>query len=96
MDTVILQVPITRSIRDDMASFVENIGLSSIQDYVRLIFKKSLSGEIGVHVGPKPIVLSAKNAKRYDKMVEDVLSGKVKTKSFDNVDKMMEYLNSDN
>ena len=89
MDTVILQVPMARSFRDDMAEFVEKTGLSSIQDYVRLIFKKSLNGELGVHVGPKPIVLSAKNAKRYDKMVDDVLSGRVKTKAYTDIDEML-------
>ena len=89
MDTVILQVPMARSFRDEIADFVEKTGLSSIQDYVRLLFKKSLSGELGVHIGPKPIVLSTRNAKRYDKMVDDVLSGKVKVKKYTNVDDML-------
>lgn len=89
MDTVILQVPMARSFRDDMAGFVEKMGLSSIQDYVRLIFKKSLNGELGVHVGPKPIMLSAKNAKRYEKMVDDVLSGKEKVKKYTDIEEML-------
>lgn len=96
MDATILQIPITKSFRDKVSEVVIEMGFSSIQDYLRLIMTKTLRKEIDVTVGPKPIVLSARNAKRYDKMVDDVLSGKVKTKSFDNVDKMMDYLNSDN
>ncbi|EKE05719.1 MAG: hypothetical protein ACD_19C00182G0047 [uncultured bacterium] len=96
MNSTILQIPITKSFRDQVSGVVIEMGFSSLQDYLRLIMKKTLSKEIDVTVGPKPIILSARNAKRYDKMVDDVLKGRVKTKSFDNVDKMMEYLNSDN
>lgn len=53
-----------------------------------MIKKKS---EINI-VNTKPIVLSAKNAKRYEKMVDEVLSGKVKTKKYTDVDKMMDDL----
>lgn len=52
------------------------MGFSSLQDYIRLILKKTLIGELGVYVGPKPVVLSPGNARRYDKMIEDINSGK--------------------
>lgn len=97
MNTTILQVPIEKSFRNDVSKVVEEMGFSSLQDYIRLFLKKTLKGEVGVSIERFPAVkLSAKNAKRYDKMVDDYYAGKLKTKSFDNVDKMMDYLNSDN
>ncbi len=90
--TTILQIPITKSFRDQVSNVVIEMGFSSLQDYLRLIMKKTLSKEIDITIGPKPIMLSAKNAKRYEKIVDDYLSGKSKTKSFDNVDEMMDDL----
>lgn len=92
MDSTILQIPIAKSFRDQVSDVVIEMGFSSLQDYLRLIMKKTLTKEIDVTVGPKPIMLSAKNAKRYEKIVDDYLSGKTKAKSFDNVDEMMDYL----
>ena len=40
------------------------------------------------------VQLSAKNARRYDKMIEEIRSGKVKTKTFSDVSSLMEDLNS--
>lgn len=92
MDTTILQIPVTKSFRDQVSDVVIDMGFSSLQDYLRLIMKKTLTKEIDVTVGPKPIILSAKNAKRYDKMLDDVLSGKEKVKKFDNVDDLFDDL----
>lgn len=92
MDSTILQIPITKSFRDQVSEVVLEMGFSSLQDYLRLIMKKTLTKEIDITVGPKPIVLSARNAKRYDKMVDDVLSGREKVKSFDNVDDLFNDL----
>lgn len=92
MDSTILQIPITKSFRDQVSDVVIEMGFSSLQDYLRLIMKKTLTKEINVTVGPKPIMLSTRNAKRYEKMVDDVLSGKEKVKSFDNVDDLFDDL----
>ncbi len=92
MDSTILQIPITKSFRDQVSGVVLEMGFSSIQDYLRLIMKKTLTKEIDVTVGPKPVMLSARNVKRYEKMVDDVLTGKEKVKSFDNVDDLFNDL----
>ena len=89
MDTTILQIPVTKSFRDQVSGVVTDMGFSSLQDYLRLVMKKTLSKEIDVTVGPKPIVLSARNAKRYDKMVDEVLSGKIKLKKYTNADDLL-------
>ena len=68
-------------------------GFSSLQEVLRVFLAKFAKREIGVSVEQFPAVkLSAKNDRRYAKMVDDVLSGRVKTKSFDNVDDLMKDL----
>lgn len=42
MDTTILQVPIEKTFRDDVSKVVEDMGFSSLQDYIRLFLKKTL------------------------------------------------------
>lgn len=93
MNTTILQIPIQKSFRNQVLSVVEEMGFSSLQDYLRLIMKQTLNKEISVSVGPKPIVLSAKNDKRYDKMIDDFEKG-INVKSFGNVDDLMNDLTS--
>lgn len=93
MDTTILQVPISKALRADAVSVAKESGFSSLQEVVRLILTKFARREIGITIEQFPAVkLSARNERRYNKMVDDVLSGKVKTKGFDNVDDLMKDL----
>lgn len=93
MNTTILQIPISKSLRTEAVSVAKDSGFSSLQEVVRLMLTKFARREIGVTFERFPAVkLSAKNDKRYAKMVDDVLSGRVKTKSFDNVDDLMKDL----
>ena len=93
MDTTILQVPISKNLRAEAVSVAKDSGFSSLQEVVRLMLTKFARKEIGVTIEQFPAVkLSTRNERRYNKMVDDVLSGKVKTKSFDNVDDLMNDL----
>lgn len=93
MDTTILQVPISKSLRSEAVSVAKDSGFSSLQEVVRIMLTKFAKKEIGVTFERFPAVkLSAKNDRRYAKMANDVLSGKVKTESFDNVDDLMKDL----
>jgi len=95
MDTTILQVPISKSLRVEATNVAKDSGFSSLQDVVRLMLAKFAKREIGVSIEQFPTVkLSARNAKRYDKMVDDYLSGKVKTKSYSDVDELLKDLKS--
>ena len=90
MSRVVLQVPMSKDLKVEAEKAALAMGFSSLQDYIRLFLKKTLKGEVGVSIEQFPAVkLSAKNAKRYDKMVEDVLSGKVKVKKYTDVDEML-------
>lgn len=90
MNTTILQVPILKSLRDEAVLVAKDSGFSSLQDVVRLMIAKFAKREIGVTLEQFPSVkLSAKNAKRYDKIVNDYLAGKLKTKAYTDVDEML-------
>lgn len=95
MNSTILQIPIDKNIRNQAASYAEKMGFSSLQEVVRLFLNKIATGEMDVTFEPV-VKLSAKNDKRYTKMIEDIESGKVKTKAFDDVESLMNYLNSEN
>lgn len=91
----IIQVPVTKSFRNEMVDIANNMGFSSLQDLIRFTLTQIKKKLIVPTMASYPTVkLSAKNAARYDKMADDVESGKVKTKSFTDVDAMMKYLNS--
>lgn len=93
MDTTILQIPISKKLRDKAVRTAESSGFSSLQDVIRLFLHQFVLQEIGVKFESKLVKLSPKNERRYRKMHEDIVSGKVKTKSFTNVDDLMAYLN---
>ncbi len=94
MDTTILQVPVSKTIRDKAAKSAVTQGFSSLQEAVRIFLNQLSSQAIRVTFEPQPVQLSPKAIKRYNKIIDDVESGKVKTVSFTNIDKMMEYLHS--
>jgi len=90
MDTTILQVPLTKSLKVKASDVAKENGFSSLQEVVRLMLTKFARKEIGVTFERFPAVkLSAKNDRRYAKMVDEVLSGKVKVKKYADVDEML-------
>lgn len=93
MDTVILQVPMAKTIRDEAAQTASSLGFSSVQEIVRLFLNQLISKKIVVSFVPQ-INLSPANDRRYAKMVKEVKSGKVKTQAFSDADSLVEYLNS--
>lgn len=94
MNSTILQIPISKSIRDQAASKAEKMGFSSLQEIVRLFLNKVATGEVNVTF-EQTVTLSPKNDERYAQMIAEVKSGKVKTKSFSDVRSLMEHLNEE-
>jgi len=92
MNSTILQIPINKNIRNQAASYAEKMGFSSLQEVVRLFLNKIALGEMNVTFEPT-VQLSKKAIKKYDKMIDEIESGKVKMKEFTDVDLMMKYLN---
>jgi len=94
MDTTILQVPLSKNLRAEAASVAKDSGFSSLQEVVRLMLTKFAKREIGVTLEQFPAVkLSARNEKRYNKMVEDFEKGR-NIKTFSNVDDLMKDLSA--
>lgn len=78
MDATIIQVPVSKKLRDKAVRTAESSGFSSLQDVIRLFLHQFVLQEIGVRFESRPVKLSAKNERRYRKMHEDIVSGKVK------------------
>lgn len=90
----ILQVPINKNLRDQAVSQAQKMGFSSLQEVVRLFLNKIAAGQVNVTF-EETVQLSSKAVKRYNKMIDEIESGKVKTKTFTDVSSLMKYLNED-
>lgn len=90
----ILQVPINKNIRDQAASKVEKMGFSSLQEVVRLFLNKVATGQVDV-IFEENFRLSPKAINRYNKAIDEIESGKVKTRTFTDVGSLMKHLNED-
>lgn len=101
MSTTTLQVPISKDLKANATEVAKEHGFSSLQEIVRVLLTKFAKRELAINVSDTVFVteepavrLSAKNEKRYTKMLEEIKSGKVKTKTFTDVDSLMKDLMS--
>ena len=94
MNSTILQVPIKRQVRDQATSVAEKMGFSSLQEVVRLFLNKMAASEIDVRF-EETVRLSLESKKRYNRMIDEIDSGKAKTKTFTDVGSLMKHLNED-
>lgn len=97
MDTTILQVPIKKTLRDRATKVATEAGFSSLQEAVRVLLTHMSERQLKVSFEHPPVKLSPKADRRYNKMIADVESGKVKPKRFtpkDSIDDIMNWLNS--
>lgn len=88
----ILQIPINKNLRDQAASKAAKMGFSSLQEAVRIFLNKIATGEINVTF-EETVQLSPKAIKRYNKMIDEIESGKVKTQTFTDAGSLMKHLN---
>jgi len=94
MNTTTLQIPMQQQLRTRATKVARSHGFSSVQEMIRVFLKKMINKQIDIYFEPPAVRLSAKNARRYDKMIDDVELGRVRTKSFTNVEDLMKDLNS--
>ncbi len=92
MNKTILQVPITKELKTTAEQAAVSQGFSSLQEAVRLFLNKLAHGAMQITF-EETTQLSPKAYKRYDKMIDDIENGKVKTSSFSDPHTLMEYLN---
>jgi len=90
----VLQVPLDASLRKDAEKQALEQGFSSLQEAVRVFLKQLTKGVAGITFEKEETVqLSPRAIKRYDKMIDDIESGRVKTKTFLDVPSLMKDLN---
>lgn len=95
MNSTTLQIPMKKQLRDKATSAAEQLGFTSLQEIIRVFLKKLALKKISVSFEEEAVVhLSAKAARRYDKMIDDIESGKEKVYSTKNVDDLMKQLRS--
>lgn len=76
MNNTILQIPMPLELREKSEKVANDLGFSSLQEAVRIFLKKFSQKEITVSFDTPQIKLSAKNEKRYLKMVKDYKNNK--------------------
>jgi antitoxin component of RelBE/YafQ-DinJ toxin-antitoxin module len=76
MNTVTLQVPMSKTLRQQAQIVADEYGFSSIQEVIRLFLNRFSQKSISLNFGEPTVVLSAKAEKRYLKMEEDFRAGR--------------------
>jgi hypothetical protein len=97
-NTTIIQVPTTKSFRNEMAKIATDMGFSSLQDLIRFSLtqiKNKLLVPTMASAYPD-VKLTTKNNRRYSKIIDDIDSGKEITLKFNNNRDMFNYLNDPN
>jgi len=95
MNNTVLQIPLSKKLREQSEKVAADMGFSSLQEVVRVFLNKLICGELTVSFDMPVVKISDKNAKRYQKIVEDYEKDRSKYRSFNNVNDMMKYLNDD-
>jgi antitoxin component of RelBE/YafQ-DinJ toxin-antitoxin module len=90
-----LQVPVNSDLKNRATKAAKSMGFSSLQETVRLFLTKLARGDMKVELTSLDAdeYVSPKALARYDKMIKDIESGKVKTTVAHSVDELMEQLN---
>lgn len=92
-DTTILQIPISKSLRNEVETIVRNTGFSSLQEYLRVYLTQLKNSVIHVVTEPKSTQLSPKAIVRYNKISKDIISGK-NIMHANSIDELMKQLNA--
>lgn len=93
MNRVIVQVPMSKELKEKAETAAHTQGFSSLQETIRFFLTKFSRGEVSAELYHEPAVrLSSKAEKRYAKISKDIREGKNITTT-DNLDKLFQKLN---
>lgn len=96
MQRVILQVPMTKDLKESAQSASSDLGFSSLQEAIRVFLTKLAKRELSVRVTEEVeeiTHLSKAAERRYKKAIEDIKAGRNFTKT-KNVDELLSLLRS--
>src|SRR5476651_1228100 len=85
MDSTILQVPMSKSLKNSAQEVANEYGFSSLQDLLRVILTKLSKRELVISIHEPTTLLSKKNDLRYTTMSKDFTATK-STKNFSSAD----------
>lgn len=88
MDTVTLQIPMSKSLKLRALEVADSLGFSSLQEIVRVLLTKFADHQLVVKIEEPPVTLSEKASRRYLKMMEDFKTGK-NVKTVNSVEELM-------
>lgn len=71
MDSTILQIPMSKALKQSSQEVANEYGFSSLQDLLRVVLTKLSRRELIVTIEEAQVLLSDKNEQRYLKMSED-------------------------
>jgi len=91
MDSTILQVPMSKSLKNSAQLVASEYGFSSLQDLLRVILTKLSKRELTISIQESTHIVSKKNDVRYLEMSKDFTSKK-NTKDSSSVDELMHDL----
>lgn len=91
MQRTVLQIPIDLELKNEAEQAAQAQGFSSLQEVVRVFLNKFAQKQIGINF-EQSVQLSPQAIKRYDKMASDIEKGKIKTKTFTDVNSLMKHL----
>ena len=95
MSRVIIQVPVTKELKEKADAASADLGFSSIQEVIRVILTKLSKRELNLRVEETEEVtyLSKAAEKRYKKALEDIKAGKNITKA-DSLNELLRLLHA--
>lgn len=93
MDRVILQVPLSKTLKEKAEAVSLDYGFSSLQEIIRILLNKLAKRELAISIEEAEEIthLSPAAEKRYKKAIADIKSGRNITKT-KNLDELFEYL----
>ncbi len=92
MSKTIIQVPVTKTLRNRAALAAADFGFSSIQESIRVFLNQLAKKQITISFTPKSVQLSPRAIKRYNKIIDDIDSGKEPLYKAKNVKDLMDQL----
>lgn len=95
MKRTVLQIPLQPELKKAAEKQAESAGFSSLQEVVRVFLREYVDKKLAIqvsHIDDEP-PLSAKAARRYERILKQIKAGKGVTKT-DNLDELFAYLES--
>jgi antitoxin component of RelBE/YafQ-DinJ toxin-antitoxin module len=89
MDNTVLQIPMSKTLRDQATAAANDLGFSSLQEYVRVFLTKLAKRQNSISF---PETLSEKAEIRYSKMIDDMKSGKEPVYSAKSAEDLLDQL----